>query len=173
MRVDEFLNEFARIREGATGTSARTHTPQFVILRLGNDHTVGTNHWLSAGLRLPSRTTTWLWGAWSRPSPTAHILGRHRRSSFLRMTPRTAPITWMRIAARRSWSASIHPSSALQIVPRRQPQLLYHRKSGSHHGSAAGPSAYEQQDAQAAVMAPPVLPGEGDPVGFQRRRAAT
>ncbi|MGA2988177.1 MAG: beta-propeller fold lactonase family protein [Terriglobia bacterium] len=41
LRVDEFLNEFAQFVE-ARQRGNGTQLPQFVILRLGNDHTLGT-----------------------------------------------------------------------------------------------------------------------------------
>jgi len=41
LRVDEFLNEFAQFVKSRQGREG-TELPQFVILRLGNDHTLGT-----------------------------------------------------------------------------------------------------------------------------------
>ena len=78
--------------------------PNFVMLRLPNDHTAGTRP-ASRPRRLRSPITIWRWDAPSmrfriRPSGTT------RRFSFSKTMRRMAGITWMRIAASRWSSAS-------------------------------------------------------------------
>jgi hypothetical protein len=115
--------------------------PNFVMLRLPNDHTAGTR----PGGPTPKSswpTTTWPWAARLRPSPTRRF-GTRQRSSFWKTTRRTAAITWTRIAAWRWWSANTRRTGLWRAFCR-QP-LLLDRKRGAHHGDAARAAAHEQQ----------------------------
>jgi hypothetical protein len=72
--------------------------PNFVLLRLGNDHTAGTRPGGPTPKASVAQTTIWRWAGRSRRFRTRRS-GTIRRSSFWRTTRRMAATTWTRTAA--------------------------------------------------------------------------
>ena len=115
--------------------------PDFVMLRLPNDHTAGTrpggptpkssvaDNDLAVGRAVEAISHSPYW------DDTAFFI--------LEDDAQAGADQWMRTAASRSSSASIRRAGRMGTICR-QPFLL-DRKRGAHHGGAAGPAADEQQ----------------------------
>ena len=78
-RTDRFLEELA-------GYEQSGKLPQFIILRLPNDHTMGTQLGKPTPMAMVA-DNDWRWADWSRALATADI-GPTPRSSLSRTTPR-------------------------------------------------------------------------------------
>ncbi len=139
VRVDIFLRHLKGwIADKQRGNDTM---PNFVMLRLPNDHTAGTR----PGGPTPKaqlRTTIWRWGARSRRSRTRRS-GTTRRSSSLKTTRRMAAD---HVDAHRSRAGDQQVCAARRRrrAVRRQPVLLDGER-GAHDGDAAGFAADEQQ----------------------------
>ncbi len=165
MRVDEFLNEFAEFVK-ARGDGAGTELPQFVILRLGNDHTVGT------------------YPGYPRPEASVadNDLAVGRVVEAVSHSPYwddTAIFILEDDAQDGADHVDAHRSTAL-VVSKYSPSSaqkplvdhnFYTTVNLVHTMEALlGLPPMNNNDAQAAVMAP-LFSGAGDQPAFQRRRA--
>ena len=99
LRADEFLREFDGFVRARKANTKAQELPNYVLLRLPNDHTGGTRPGFPLH-RLRWRTTIWRWAALLMRCRTV-LTGMTRRFLSWRMMRRTAPITWTRIAASR------------------------------------------------------------------------
>ena len=175
LRADEFLNEFKSFVDSRN--AQHDAMPQFILLRLPNDHTAGG----TKGQPKPAASVADndLASRSRRRCRVPHsLLGRHRDSSSSKTMPRTDPITSTPTAASPWSSANIasrfHNRTDGELHLPSWITLLHHDQHGPHHRSAPRRAADECQRFPRRRDGPAVQrPGRGSPPSPQTFATAT